>query len=471
MSVLDGFRLALKGLRRRKLQSALTTLGITFGVAAVLTMVALGTGARTAISRHVRTSGTNIVTVEAGNYERFASSEINKSTFNLNTKPSPTTQTKTQLDEQKYWWPTPTHRPVLPGQGASTNLKIQDADAIRQIPNVELVTLSVEDNARIIAGEHRHFTRLKGVDVNVMQMHGWELLHGRFFNANEIEEGVPVVVLGIAVSRFLFGEDINPIGQQIDVQGKNFLVIGVMDQQKRRAEASSDAIYVPFTTAQSLLNIKHLHHLEISTTSAGVTSQVATEVAELLRKRHQLKPNQADDFRIRTQVREALFGKGLAPNLRRSVIGNVPTYDNLVIKEMSLTLEQAGRTMSVLLIAIASVALFVGGIGIMNIMLVSTSDRTREIGVRRMVGARERDVLVQFLLEAVLLSACGGGFGVLVGYASAATLTHAFGWTSHIPLPAVLLTFITSLTVGVFFGLYPARLASRIDIVKILHEN
>ena len=467
MSVLDGFRLALKGLRRRKLQSALTTLGITFGVAAVLTMVALGTGARTAISRHVRTSGTNIVTVETGNYERFASSEINTSTFNLDTQSSP----RTRSGERSYWWPTPTHRPVLPGKGASTNLKVPDADAIRQIPNVELVTLSVEDNARIAAGERRHFTRLKGVDANVMQIHGWKLLYGRFFNSNEIEEGAQVVVLGIAVSHFLFGEDTRPIGQQIDVQGRTFSVIGVTDQQRRSTEASSDAIYIPFTTAQSLLNIKHLHRLEISTTSAGVASQVATEVTELLRKRHQLKPNQADDFRVRTQVREALFGKGLAPNLRRSVIGNVPTYENLVIKEMSLTLEQAGRTMSLLLVAIASVALFVGGIGIMNIMLVSTSDRTREIGIRRMVGARERDVLVQFLLQAVMLSVCGGSLGILVGYAAAATLTHAFGWISNIPLLAVLLTFITSLTVGVFFGLYPARLASRIDVVKILHEN
>ncbi len=467
MSVLDGFRLALKGLRRRKLQSALTTLGITFGVAAVLTMVALGTGARTAISRHVRTSGTNIVTVETGNYERFASSEVCTSAFSLNTKPSP----KTRPGEQPYWWPAPTHRPVLPGQGASTNLRVPDANAIRQIPNVELVTLSVEDNARIVAGERRHFTRLKGVDVNVLQIHGWKLLYGRFFNSNEIEEGAQVVVLGIAVSHFLFGEDTRPIGQQIDVQGRTFSVIGVTDQQRRSTEASSDAIYIPFTTAQSLLNIKHLHRLEISTTSAGVASQVATEVTELLRKRHQLKPNQADDFRVRTQVREALFGKGLAPNLRRSVIGNVPTYENLVIKEMSLTLEQAGRTMSLLLVAIASVALFVGGIGIMNIMLVSTSDRTREIGIRRMVGARERDVLVQFLLQAVMLSVCGGSLGILVGYAAAATLTHAFGWISNIPLLAVLLTFITSLTVGVFFGLYPARLASRIDVVKILHEN
>ena len=333
MSVLDGFRLALKGLRRRKLQSALTTLGITFGVAAVLTMVALGTGARTAISRHVRTSGTNIVTVEAGNYERFASSEVNTSTFSLDTKPPP----KTRSGEQPYWWPAPTHRPVLPGQGASTNLKVPDANAIRQIPNVELVTLSVEDNARIVAGERRHFTRLKGVDVNVLQIHGWRLLYGQFFNLNEIEESAPVVVLGISVSHFLFGEDINPVGQQIDVQGKTFSVIGVTDQQKRRTEALSDAIYIPFTTAQSLLNIKHLHRLEISTTSAGVTSQVATEVVELLRKRHQLRPNQADDFRVRTQVREALLGKGLAPNLRRSVVGNVPTYENLVIQEMSLT--------------------------------------------------------------------------------------------------------------------------------------
>ena len=386
------------------------------------------------------------------------------------TRPAPAPPASPPAAGRQPWWPQPTDRPTLPGQGASTRLTVADGEAIRQIPGVELVAAGVADSTRIVAGERRHFTRLEGADVDLASIHGWTLEHGRFFTAEEVAGAAQVAVLGIAVSRFLFGEGANPVGQQVEMQERTFSVIGVTGGQGRTA-APPDVVYAPLAAAQSMLNIPHLHRLEIAAESAGVASRVATEVAELLRARHQIRPDQADDFRVRTQVREALLGKGLAPNFRRSVVGNVPTYEHLVLEEMSLTLEQAGRTMAVLLVAIASVALLVGGIGIMNVMLVSTSDRTQEIGVRRMVGARERDVLLQFLLEAATLSIGGGGLGILLGYAAATALTHAFGWASDIPPLAVLFTFVAALVVGIFFGLYPARQAARVDVVQILHDG
>ena len=273
----------------------------------------------------------------------------------------------------------------------------------------------------------------------------------------------------------------------IQIHGQTFRVIGLASTTD---DDQSEAVYVPYTTLQRLLHIDYLHFITVSTSQAGDATGVVEQIAPLLRKRHGLAVGQpvlpavsglagnqmpqsgtggmvADDFTVKTQAAEALT-KGLYTSVAAFVLANMPKVDQINLQEMAGTLNRAGATMTALLASIAGISLMVGGIGIMNIMMVSVTERTREIGIRRAVGAKQRDVLQQFLVEAVTLSLCGGGIGIVLGFLTSLLVTEIFEWPTSVPAWAIALAFGISALVGVFFGFYPARRASRLPPIDAL---
>jgi len=229
-----------------------------------------------------------------------------------------------------------------------------------------------------------------------------------------------------------------------------------------------DAIYVPFTTVHRLLNLSKLNDITITAASTGDVTRIAKDITDLLRTRHGIGVKDPDDFTVATQARRALASGGLRPDVARAVVGNVSGLEKVTLEQLGRTLDRAMRTMTALLGSIAAVSLVVGGIGIMNIMLLSVTERTREIGVRRAVGARARDVRSQFVLEAVVLSVTGGVIGVIVGLAAAQGLSRYLHWSTTISPVAVILSVGVAAAVGIFFGWYPAKQAARLDPIQSL---
>lgn len=490
------FRLALRELQRNRLESALTMLGVIIGVAALLTTVALGTGARTAIEHGIRAAGTNVITIRAGNYDFVGDFSVGVPQMGEPMEPDELQElppdsmnpgarfergpadgpggvrvvlTAAYAPQQPYW-PAPRTGPILPGLGAATTLSPEDAEAIREIDGVDYVSPGVSGSAALVANDRRHFARMEGSGVELPLIRTWLMQFGRFFDQAAVDNAAHEVVLGAAVSAFLFDPGVNPVGQDILVGRIPFTVVGVISPRARGVDTNSpaDAIFIPYTTAQQLIGIPHLQTILVAAETVGDTTRVSGEVSKLLRERHDLGPDDPDDFMVQTQARGAVMGKGLAPELRRTIVGNVPSYEALVMRELGLTLQEASRTMMLLLIGIASVSLIVGGVGIMNIMLVAVTERTREIGIRMAVGARGRDVLVQFLLEAMTLSGSGGVLGILVGAGAAAAITHFLSWSTVISPATMLFTFGIALAIGVFFGFYPASQAARLQPMDAL---
>jgi putative ABC transport system permease protein len=228
-----------------------------------------------------------------------------------------------------------------------------------------------------------------------------------------------------------------------------------------------DAVYVPLTTVHRLLNLSKLNTITITATSAADTTHVSTAVTKLLRVRHKIADSRPDDFVVQTQA-TATLGKGINPQVARAISGNVPGLEAVTLEQLSTTLEKSSRTMTALLASVAAVSLLVGGIGIMNVMLLSVTERTREIGLRLALGARRRDVLLQFMAEAMTLSLTGGMIGVLVGLLAAGGLSKVLRWATAVSPGSVVIAVAVAAAVGVFFGLYPARQASRLDPIDAL---
>jgi ABC-type antimicrobial peptide transport system permease subunit len=224
-----------------------------------------------------------------------------------------------------------------------------------------------------------------------------------------------------------------------------------------------DAIYIPVTSAQSVLHHSSLDMLTLSTKSTGDVTKVSKAVTSLLRQRHQLSPTEPDDFIVASEAHKSLARGGMRTDVARAVVGNVNYLDQVTLDQLGKTLDRASRTMTALLASVATVSLIVGGIGIMNIMLLSVTERTREIGIRRAVGARSNDVMLQFLMEAVALSLTGGLLGICVGVAAARSISAAVQWSTNISLWSVALSFGISAAIGILFGFYPAREAARVD--------
>jgi putative ABC transport system permease protein len=403
MSLRMTFLIAVRALRRNAMRTALTALGIIIGVGAVIVMMALGSGARSAIEAQIRTIGSNVVMVNAGS-GGFG--------------------------------------PVRGGQGATTTLTVADAEAIRRdAPGIRYMAPGVSTRTQVVAGTGNWSTIVQGTSADLPDIRAWPSQSGSFFTDDDVRRTSRVAVLGSVVRDQLFGQGVDPVGQMIRIRNEPFRVIGVMATkgQAMFGQDQDDIVFVPYTTAMKrLLGQDYLRDITISTED-GVDAAVMTQtVAALLRERHRIAPGAEDDFLIRTQ------------------------------EEIASLLTSTTATMSYLLASIAAVSLLVGGIGIMNIMLVSVTERTREIGLRLSVGARDLDVLLQFLMEAVVLSLAGGAIGVALGFGASYGLSRLMSWSSIVTVDAILLSFGCAAAVGVFFGFYPARKAAALNPIEAL---
>src|SRR5438105_473451 len=477
---------------------------MTIGVAAVLAMIAIGTGAEAAVTDQIRAAGMNLIVVTAGNYQvkstddygggavepsaalrtddrhratlLGSAGEPERLALQLLALIEPTLLAHPEDDPmEKHDHPTARQRlgDSEAGLGSAATLSAADAEAIRGIRGVQYVAEGLHQNVHAVSGEKRWFTRLHGTDLELQQIRrAWTFRAGRFFSAREQSRAEQVVVLGTVAADRLLGAD-NAVGRTIAIWKQPFRVVGVVTTTSwmvapAPGDDQFDAVYMPFTTVHRLLNLAKLNDITITAASTGEVSRIMADVTTLLRARHRITDEKPDDFTVTTQARQALAKGGLRPDVARAVVGNASGLDKVTLEQLGKTLDRATRTMTALLAGIAAVSLVVGGIGIMNIMLLSVTERTREIGVRRAVGARARDVRSQFVLEAVALSVAGGVMGVVVGLAVAQGLSHYLKWSTTIAPGAVVLSVAIAAAVGIFFGWYPARQAARLDPIQSL---
>ncbi len=355
-------------------------------------------------------------------------------------------------------------------------MTISDADAIRKISGVQYVSEGIHENAHVAFGSERWFTRMHGDDVSMPKIkRAWVFTHGSYFSKRQEANADQVVVLGNIVADKLFGKD-NPVGKPVTLWNQTFKVVGVISSGNWMVAPAAgddefDAIYVPVTTVQKLLNLTKLNDITITTLSTGDVTRVTKSITDLLRSRHNIAFRTPDDFQVTSQARKALTGGGMRADMQRAVVGNVSGLEKVTLDQLGKTLDRASATMTALLASIATVSLIVGGIGIMNIMLLSVTERTREIGIRRAVGARAQDVLLQFLLESITLSVVGGLLGIVIGYSVSLFISRVLQWSTQISPLSVALSFGVSAAVGIFFGYYPAKQASQVlPIASLKYE-
>jgi putative ABC transport system permease protein len=403
MSILMTFRIALKALNRNKMRTTLTMLGMIIGVGAVITMVALGNGARVSIEQQIQSAGTNVIMVNAGNFSSGG---------------------------------------VRQGQGMSNTLTPDDAVAIRELPGVQYLVETVRNRGgQIVAGNQNWNTSVEGTNVDLPMIKAWALESGSFFTPSDITSASKVCVIGTTVKSMLFPDGNDPVGEIIRIGKHPFKIVGVLTSkgQSSVGQDQDDIIYAPFTTVQKKMRgITYIEGMTVSTASADSIKQTADAISALLRVRHKIQPGDNDDFMVRT------------------------------LEDIAAIRTETTNTMTYLLASIAGVSLLVGGIGIMNIMLVSVTERTREIGLRLAIGARGGDVLLQFLVEAVVISLLGGSIGIGLGYALSQSLTQFLQWPTYVSLQAVMVAFGFAAGIGIFFGFYPARKASGLDPIEAL---
>ena len=403
--LLASLRIALRALLVNKMRSALTMLGIIIGVGAVIAMVAVGSGAQRRIAEQIASMGSNLLMVMSG------SSTSGGMRF---------------------------------GAGTVPTLTADDGKAIQtEIPGVKYTAPSLNGIAQVVYGNQNWSTVIIGTTPEVLDIRNWSLSSGRPFTQQDVEGATKVCLLGRTVVENLFG-GIDAIGQIVRIKKVPFTVTGVLSPkgQSTWGQDQDDIIFVPLTTAQKrLFGMQFpgmVRTIAVQARGPDVMKEVEEQITDLLRQRHRIQPNQESDFSVRN------------------------------LTEVMSSAEQSAKVMSLLLGAIASISLIVGGIGIMNIMLVSVTERTREIGIRMAVGAKGRDVLLQFLIESLVLSLIGGIVGIGIGIAGTLILSTFTQWPVLFSLNAIFLAFLFSGSVGVFFGFYPSRKASLLNPIEAL---
>ena len=403
MSIFMTFRIAVKALNRNKLRTTLTMLGMIIGVGAVITMVALGNGARVSIEQQIQSAGTNVIMISAGNF---------------------------------------TAGGVRGGAGMSNTLTPDDAVAIREVPGVQYLVETVRNRGgQIVAANQNWNTSIEGTNVDLPMIKSWPMESGTFLTATDLATNSKVCVIGTTVKSMLYPDGNDPVGEIIRIGKHPFKIIGVLASkgQSSVGQDQDDVIYAPFTTVQKRMRgITYIEGMTVSAASADNIKQVSDAISAVLRVRHKIQPGDNDDFMCRT------------------------------LEDIAAIRTETTRTMTMLLASIAGVSLLVGGIGIMNIMLVSVTERTREIGLRLAIGARGGDVLLQFLVEAVVISLLGGSVGIGLGFGLSQGLTQFLQWPTYVSPDAVLVAFGFAAAIGVFFGFYPARKASALDPIEAL---
>ncbi|MBP1774767.1 MAG: conserved rane protein of unknown function [candidate division NC10 bacterium] len=407
MYLLAGVRIAVRALRINKLRSSLTMLGIVIGVGAVIAMVAVGSGAAQRIKDQISSIGSNLLMVLPGSAMSGG---------------------------------------MRMGHGSQMTLTEDDARAIAaEIPGVTNAGGVMRGTAQIVFGNQNWSTGIQGVTADYPEIRDWEVDQGKFFSQEDVDGFTKVAVLGLTVKEALFGGG-DAIGQIIRVRKVPFTVVGVMSPkgQTTWGQDQDDVVIIPLSTAKkrvlgvSQANARFVGVIQVKAASAELLPEVEEQVADLLRQRHRLQPYQENDFQVRN------------------------------LSDMFAAQEAASKTMTILLAAIASVSLLVGGIGIMNIMLVSVTERTREIGLRMAVGARSRDILGQFLIEAVTLALIGGILGISLGVGVSKLIAAFANWNTLITPGSIAMAFGSAAFIGIFFGYYPARKAAYLDPIEAL---
>jgi putative ABC transport system permease protein len=393
---------AFRALRRNKLRTALTMLGIIIGVGAVIAMVGIGNGAKAQVQARIAALGQNVIMVFSGSVNRGG---------------------------------------VFTGFGGAGTLTVEDALAMgKDVPGVTAVSPEVRSGAQIMAGNNNWQTSIMGESVDYLIIRQWDIADGVMFSDSDVRSAAKVCILGKTTADKLFPDD-DPVGKTIRIKNVPMKVLGVLKAKGASMMGSDqdDTVIVPYTTGMKrFAGVTMLRSINVQAVSAEQMAEVQNGIAELLRQRHRIQPGRDDDFMMRNQQE--------------------------IAEAMSATTE----VMTALLAAIASVSLLVGGIGIMNIMLVSVTERTREIGIRMAVGARGHDILLQFLIEAVALSSTGGLLGIGLGVGGAKLITMIKQWPTLVSPQSIIIAFAFSAAVGVFFGFYPARKASQLDPIDAL---
>ena len=404
MNLLMIIRVAFRALVRNKMRAALTMLGIIIGVSAVIAMVSIGQGASASVQAQIESIGTNLLFVSAG-------------AQNVGGVRSGT------------------------GDTGTNTLTVEDLDAIkREVPSVSMLTPTVNSRGQLVAGNMNWNTSIQGVSEQYPEVRKWRVQSGEFFTESDVRTAGRVLVIGQTIADNLFAGG-DPIGQTVRVQNLPFRVIGVMVRkgQDQQGRDQDDIAFTPYTTVQKkILGSPRLQIAYVSAVSPDATYTAQQQITELLRQRHKLNANDPDDFTVRN------------------------------MSDIAQAANETNSTMTMLLACIAGVSLLVGGIGIMNIMLVSVTERTREIGIRMAIGARSSAVKSQFLIESIVLSLMGGSIGILLGVGVSLAIPRMLGWPTLISTMAIVGSVIFSVAVGVFFGYYPARKAAALDPIDAL---
>jgi len=404
-TLLQSLLIAVRALRVNKMRAMLTMLGIIIGIAAVIAMVAIGAGASKMISDQIASIGSNLLLVVPGSV---------------------------------------TSGGMRAGAGGAQTLTYDDAKAIKaECPSVAHVAPTVRGSAPVVYGNQNWSTLVMGTTTEMLSVRDWPLTAGRNISQSDVDGATKNCLIGQTIAENLFGPE-DPVGKIIRIKKIPFTVIGILEGkgQSPQGQDQDDVIYIPLTTAQRKLFGSQVRStvgaIMIQANDADSLKKAEEEVTSLLDQRHRIGPSREKDFTVRN------------------------------LSEMLAVSEQSSKVMSILLGAVASISLVVGGIGIMNIMLVSVTERTREIGIRMAIGARQRDILLQFLTEAVLLTTCGGIIGMVVGVSGAMIISKIMDWPTLISSQAIIIAFLFSAGVGVFFGFYPARKAAGLNPIDAL---